>query len=63
MALLGKAVIEQYGVQCVEKFEQTTSAKKVMLLDDFDDGPVKASVQRTVVHSWLRGGLQICSYS
>lgn len=48
-----KAVIEQYGAQCVEKFEQTSSAQKVMLLDDFDDGPVKASVQRARVLAFV----------
>ena len=48
-----KAVIEQYGAQCAEKFEQTSSAQKVMLLDDFDDGPVKASVQRARVLAFV----------
>lgn len=48
-----KAVIEQYGAQCVGKFEQTRGAEKVMLLDDFDDGPVKAPVQRARVLAFV----------
>jgi hypothetical protein len=41
-----KAVVDQYGADCVERFEQTSATKKVLLLDDFDDGPIRASAQR-----------------
>jgi len=44
-----RAVTSQYGAQSVERFEQTPAAQKVLLLDDFDDGPVRASVQRAKV--------------
>lgn len=44
-----KAVTEQYGTECLERFEQTSKSKKVLLLDDFDDGPVKASAQRAKI--------------
>lgn len=41
-----KAVVDQYGALCVERFDQIPAEQKVLLLDDFDDGPVKASIQR-----------------
>jgi Calcineurin-like phosphoesterase len=41
-----KAVADQYGTQSAARFDQTPAAQKVLLLDDFDDGPVKASIQR-----------------
>lgn len=43
---LRKSVVEQYGSECVERFEQTSNTKKILLLDDFDDGPVKSAVHR-----------------
>ena len=45
-AAVRKAVTEQYGAGCLERFEQTQKIKKILLLDDFDDGPIKASAQR-----------------
>ncbi|GIZ53701.1 metallophosphoesterase [Noviherbaspirillum aridicola] len=45
-AAIRKAAIEQYGELQLEKFFQTSSAKKVLLLDDLDDGPVKAGTHR-----------------
>ena len=41
-----KAVIEQYSEEQLEKFNQTANAKKVLLLDDLDDGPVRNSAFR-----------------
>lgn len=41
-----KAVIEQYGESQLEKYKQLPSSKKMLLLDDFDDGPVKACAFR-----------------
>lgn len=41
-----KAVIEQYGEAQLEKYRQLPSSKKMLLLDDFDDGPVKACAFR-----------------
>jgi hypothetical protein len=41
-----KSVIEQYGEAQFEKFLQLSSAKKVLLLDDFDDGPIKSNAYR-----------------
>lgn len=37
------AAAEQYGAHCVENYLQCPSRKKLLLLDDFDDGPVKSS--------------------
>lgn len=36
-----KAVIEQYGAAQLEEYKQLSSYKRLLLLDDFDDGPVK----------------------
>jgi hypothetical protein len=44
-----KAIIEQYGEGLLERFEQASNSKKVLLLDDFDDGPVKGSQYRARV--------------
>lgn len=41
-----RAVAEQYEGDCAERFEQTPAAQKVLLLDDFDDGPIKAATHR-----------------
>jgi hypothetical protein len=41
-----KAVVEQYGEGLVQKFSQTSSAKKILLLDDLDDSPVRAAAYR-----------------
>lgn len=52
-AALRKVVTDQYGAQSVERFEQTSAAQKVLLLDDFDDGPVKAANLRARVLALL----------
>lgn len=41
-----KAVIEQYGEAQIEKYNQLPSSKKPLLLDDFDDCPIKACAFR-----------------
>jgi hypothetical protein len=41
-----KAVIEQYGEGLLVKYQQTSNSKKILLLDDLDDGPVKANPYR-----------------
>lgn len=38
---INKAISEQYGKQSVEAFNQLTHDRKLLLLDDFDDGPIK----------------------
>jgi hypothetical protein len=44
---LQRAVVEQYGDAAVTAFEQTEKEKKVLLLDDFDDGPIKEAKARS----------------
>lgn len=41
--LIKKAVVQQYGRDKVEKFYQQPKSLKILLLDDFDCGPIKAS--------------------
>jgi hypothetical protein len=48
-AAIKRAVVEQYGEEQVVKFEQTSSAKKVLLLDDLDDSPIRNAQQRAKV--------------
>lgn len=43
---LHRAVVEQYGEGAVTAFEQTEKSQKVLLLDDFDDGPIKEAKAR-----------------
>lgn len=43
---LRKAVLQQYGAVAWEHFAQAPSSQKILLLDDFDDGPIKGAVQR-----------------
>lgn len=45
-AAVRKAVIEQYTSELLEKFNQAPNAKKVLLLDDLDDGPVRHAASR-----------------
>lgn len=47
------ATLEQYGQRSIEPFRQTSSAKKVLLLDDFDDGTVKSSEKRANILALL----------
>lgn len=53
-----KAVGEQYGEMCVPRFTQISGAQKVLLLDDFDDGPVKAASQRAQLLSSIASKFQ-----
>lgn len=41
-----RAVIEQYGEHQLEKFNQTSNTKKILLIDDLDDGPVRNPAHR-----------------
>lgn len=41
-----KAFNEQYGEQHQERFDQLPSTQKILLVDDFDDGPVRTSALR-----------------
>ena len=43
---LRRSVVEQYGNESVSTFEQTEKSKKILLVDDFDDGPIKESQAR-----------------
>jgi hypothetical protein len=45
-AAVRKAIIEQYSEELLEKYSQTSVTKKVLLLDDFDDGPVRSGALR-----------------
>lgn len=45
-AAIRKAIVEQYAEDLTEKYQQTSSAKKVLLLDDFDDGPIRSGALR-----------------
>jgi hypothetical protein len=45
--VIKKAVQEQYGSDAVVRFEQTARELKLLLLDDFDDSPLKASAHRS----------------
>ncbi|WP_137896572.1 metallophosphoesterase [Ramlibacter sp. 2FC] len=47
--IVRRSVIEQYGEKCVELFNQKPSTEKILLLDDFDDGPVKHGQYRAKV--------------
>ncbi len=46
---INKAIVEQYGERMAEKLDQASNSKKVLLLDDFDDGPVKGNQYRARV--------------
>lgn len=48
-AAIKHAVVEQYGEEQVVKFEQTSSSKKVLLLDDLDDNSIRSAEQRAKV--------------
>lgn len=52
-AAISKAVVEQYGEDAVVLFDQTPCSKKLLLIDDFDDGPVKSSQSRASLLSAL----------
>lgn len=41
-----KAIVEQYSEEQLEKFNQTSTTKKILLLDDLDDGPVRNAAFR-----------------
>lgn len=45
-AAIRKSVVQQYGKGNVDSFLKLSASKKVLLLDDFDEGPMKASNAR-----------------
>lgn len=47
--VLRRAVVEQYGERNLELFAQHSKAAKVLLLDDFDEGPIRHGQQRAKV--------------
>ncbi|ATA53124.1 hypothetical protein CKY39_07800 [Variovorax boronicumulans] len=57
-AAVRKAIIEQYSEDLLEKYNQTSSAKKVLLLDDFDDGPVRNGALRAKLLEAARNRFQ-----
>lgn len=53
-AEIRRAVEGQYGAGSVEKFEQLPRIKKLLLLDDFDECPIKATNAKTGLLDALR---------
>jgi hypothetical protein len=53
-AVIRRAVEEQYGKSQVVGFQQLSSSQKLLLLDDFDDGPTKAANARAGLLCTLR---------
>lgn len=48
-SVLRRAMVEQYGEDAVATFALTPRDKKVLLLDDFDDGPIKEAKSRAAI--------------
>lgn len=48
-SVLRRAVIEQYGEDAVKTFDLTPKSQKLLLLDDFDDGPIKEARARAAI--------------
>ena len=53
-ALINRVVKVQYSNAHITAFEQLPSSQKLLLLDDFDDGPTKAAVARAGLLCALR---------
>lgn len=53
-SLIKRAIESQYGKDKVVSFEQLPRAQKLLLLDDFDDGPMKSAGARVGLLSCLR---------
>lgn len=53
-SLIRNTVATQYGKDQVAAFEQTSASQKLLLLDDFDDGPMKAAESRADLLCALR---------
>lgn len=47
--LIRRAIVEQYGENSVELFMQQSANKKLLLLDDFDDGQIRSGQTRAKV--------------
>ncbi|CAB5527823.1 metallophosphoesterase [Stutzerimonas stutzeri] len=53
-ATIRKAIVEQYGRELIEKIEQTPPSKKILLIDAFDDSPLRAAEARASLLCNLR---------
>lgn len=53
-SLIKRAVENQYGAAVIPQFEQLAASKKLLLLDDFDDGPMKTADARSALLHALR---------
>ena len=51
--VLKRAVQEQYGAAAILTHDQTPREKKLLLLDDFDDSPLKAAAHRSKTINFL----------
>lgn len=52
--LIRQSIVVQYGAEAVPLFEQQQSSKKILLIDDFDSGPIKAGDARAKLLCSLR---------
>jgi hypothetical protein len=52
--VIRRALREQYGADTTTRFEQLSREKKLLLLDDFDDCPIRSPSMRAVTLSKLR---------
>ena len=53
-SLIQLAIKNQYGSGAIARFEQVEATKKILLLDDFDESPLKAELVRASVLEGLR---------
>lgn len=52
-AAVRRAVAEQYGQPAMQSFEQTPKERRLLLLDDFDDSPMKAAAHRSRIMGYM----------
>ncbi|MGJ7509868.1 metallophosphoesterase [Variovorax sp. GT1P44] len=48
-----RAVEEQYGAEAFLRFQQTSKERRLLLLDDFDDSPMKAVAHRSRIIGFM----------
>lgn len=48
-----RAVEEQYGQVALVRYEQTSKSRRLLLLDDFDDSPMKSAVNRCKIVNYF----------
>ena len=56
--IIKRAITEQYGATAVTRFEQFPITKKLLLLDDFDECPIRADGRRASALGALRARFQ-----